>query len=266
MKNRLFGSLAFILALALLCGAALAEVKATGDVWMRTGPGLNYDQVAIVKEGKTLEYLGETQMDERPVAWYKVSDGKDTGWVSSKYTELTGEDAAAAEKPAEAPTEAPTEAPQAGGLLFIDTGADEVPEQESEEAVELSGYYLDDLVATANELGVISYREVQSELPYQYYNDAVVLAGYQIVEGIEVSGPGYEVFGVSVGMDVDSARACLDAAGLDFAHATANGITYEHRATEASAFADDDGHDSCINLSLDGNGMVTGIDWSTYTG
>ena len=45
-----------------------------------------------------------------------------------------------------------------------------------------------------------------------------------------------------------------------------NGVTYEHRATEASRFTDPKGHDSCINVWVDETGAVTEIDWSTYTG
>ena len=68
--------LALVLALMLIGGAALAEVVTTANVWLRSGPGLNYDQVTSYKEGKSLTFLGETQMDDRPVLWYKVSDGK----------------------------------------------------------------------------------------------------------------------------------------------------------------------------------------------
>ena len=88
MKNRVFMGLAAGLALALISGAALAEVKTTGTVWMRSGPSLNDTQVTSVREGKTLEYLGESREDERGVAWYKVSFNGKTGWVSSKYGKL----------------------------------------------------------------------------------------------------------------------------------------------------------------------------------
>ncbi|MBP5620821.1 MAG: hypothetical protein J6X44_02270, partial [Thermoguttaceae bacterium] len=65
--------------------------------------------------------------------------------------------------------------------------------------VELSQYYRQDLVTAANEIGLISYRQVESEAPYQYYNDAVIVAGNQVVENIVVFGEGYEVYGVRVG-------------------------------------------------------------------
>lgn len=278
MKNRVFRSLALALALTLLCGAALAEVKTTGTVWMRADPSLNGEQITSVKEGKSLEYLGQSEVDDRGVAWYKVSDGKHTGWVSSKYAELKGEDAATAapveepepnEPEAEEEEEAPALPAPDAGLLFSTSvsgdGADEAPAAQDGRSVELSGYYLGDLVEAANEVGLISYRQVESEAPYQYYNDSVILAGNQRVENIVVYGGGYEVYGVSVGMNVNAARACLNAAGLDF-YGDANGVTYEHRADEAAAYVDENGHDSCINLWVDEDGVVTEIDWSTYTG
>ncbi len=305
MRNILLRGFAAALVLALLCGGALAEVKTTGSVWMRSGPGLSHDQVSSIAEGKTLEYLGESSVDERGVTWYKVSDGKNTGWVSSKYSELVGEDEAPDEPDDEPEADEPeADEPEAGeaedeptdggdlpttlpalnaGLLFTDSVADQQEEpavaepapaleEEEDEAgpasdrlVELSGYYLDNLVEAANAVGLISYRQVQSEAPFQYYDDSVILAGNQQVENVVVYGKGYEVYGVSVGMDVNAARACLNAAGLDPVD-SGNGVTYGHRGTEASHFVDDEGHDSCINLWVDEDNIVTEIDWSSYTG
>ena len=71
----------------------MAEVRTTGDVWLRTGPGLDYDSVAILKTGRSYEYLGESSVDGRGVAWYRISAGEKEGWVSSRYTELIGESA-----------------------------------------------------------------------------------------------------------------------------------------------------------------------------
>ncbi|MBR1822239.1 MAG: SH3 domain-containing protein [Clostridia bacterium] len=113
MKRRFFRGLALALAMLMLCGFALAEVRATGDVWMRTGPGRNYDQIVSFAKGHVFQYLGETKMDERPVAWYKVSSGKYTGWVSSKYAVLVNENPApaATAQPTAAPTAVPTAVP-----------------------------------------------------------------------------------------------------------------------------------------------------------
>ena len=63
-------------------------VKATGDMHLRKGPGLDYAEVKVIKAGKTAKYLGSTKKDARGVAWYKVSFNNKTGWVSSKYGKL----------------------------------------------------------------------------------------------------------------------------------------------------------------------------------
>ncbi|MBR3274537.1 MAG: SH3 domain-containing protein [Clostridia bacterium] len=292
MKNSVIRVVAVTAALMLMQGFAQAEVKTTGDVWLRTGPGLDYESVAILKTGKTYEYLGESSVDERGVTWYRITVGDKTGWVSSRYSELIGEAAGAGEAADEAAEPAPTEAPASqsaldAGILFSQDDTEPTPEPALEptpepaaepapeeapapangptRAVELSGYYLNNLVETANEIGLISYRQVESEAPYQYYDDSVIIAGNQQVENIVVYGGGYEIYGVSVGMNINAARACLNAAGLDYVESV-NGVTYEHTATEASLFTDAKGHDSCINVWVDETGTVTEIDWSTYTG
>ena len=314
MKKRVIRAFGIALALTLLCSAAMAEVRTTGNVWLRSGPGLSYDQVTSFAKNKVLKYLGETQVDERGVAWYKVSSGKNTGWISSRYSVLEGEESivVATEAPTVEPTAAPTEAPTAAptveptaeptaeateaplprfdepeeeaetaapislpaldaGLLFSSSVNEEqegeqlepaVPEQ----AVELSQYYREELVVAANDIGLISYRQVVSEAPYQYYDDSVIVAGNQYVENIVVYGDGYEVFGVRVGMSANAAMACLNAAGLEYVSST-DGITYLHPAAEDSQFyVNEDGFDSNINLWVDDDNIVTEIDWSTFTG
>ena len=321
MKDRFFRGLVAALALMLICFGSLAEVRTTGSVWLRSGPGLDYETIDTVGEGRELVYLGESETDDRGVAWYKVSVGEGTGWISSKFSELVGEDAADNEEEVEEVeetdvtdvTDVTDEAPapedaedtvdadepddaQDGGegeaeapanglpsladVLFGSNAPEETeaPEEaeEPEEAeqaddplpaptVELSVYYMSDLVQAVNDIGLISYREVQSEAPYQYYDKNVIVAGNQRVEMIAVYGTGYSVYGVTVGMDAAAARACLNAAGLDYRESM-NGFAYEHRATEDSAYANEEGHDSCINVWLDEDDLVTEIDWSTYTG
>lgn len=310
MKNRMIRVMAVATALMLILGLALAEVRTTGNVWLRSGPGLDYEEVSILSSGKTFDYLGESSVDERGVAWYKIAAGDKTGWVSSRYSELIGESAEAGEpeKTVDAAEPEPTEAPASesallagwlfGGASKEDSGEqpEEQPEAQPEEqpqeqpeaqgepdapveevaeapapvsvparSVEMSTYYLNNLVEAANEIGLISYRQVESEAPFQYYDNSLILAGNQQVENMVVYGPGYEVYGVSVGMNVNAARACLNAAGLDYVESV-NGVAYEHRATEASLFTDPKGHDSCINVWVDESGAVTEIDWSTYTG
>lgn len=290
MKHRLVKTLALALALLALCGLALAEVRTTASVNLRSGPGLSYSTITSFSAGKSLTYLGESSVDDRGVTWYKVSSGKHTGWVSSRYSQLVGEKekavvtAAPTPQPTPVPTPTPAPAPtsdsqaglpalNAGGLFSESLGqGQDAPFQPiqtvtptEKPVVELSNYYRDDLVTAANEIGLISYREVMSEVPFQYYDDSVILAGNQTVESIVVYGGGYEVFGVRVGMSASTAMAWLNAAGLDYVDSQ-NGITYEHRAAFDAPFMDENGHDSCINLWVNDENIITEIDWSTYTG
>ena len=81
-----------LLALALLCGMALADtvVGTSGSSWVRSGPGRGYEKLAVLSEGETGEYLGSTSSDERGVDWYRVRVNGVEGWVSSRYTSLNG--------------------------------------------------------------------------------------------------------------------------------------------------------------------------------
>ena len=63
-------------------------VKATGNVNLRKGPGLDYTDIGTMKKGKTASFLGTTKKDSRGVTWYKVSFNGKTGWVSSRYAKL----------------------------------------------------------------------------------------------------------------------------------------------------------------------------------
>lgn len=259
MKKKLSRLLALALILTLICAVAQAEVRTTGNIWMRTGPGLSYDKIDSFPSGYSFQYLGETSVDDRGVAWYKVTNGKKTGWVSSRYSELRGEDAA----PATTTVPLPEITAAPGPENWISFGGGDDSAQASD-VVELSIYYMADLAKSADEIGLTSFREVVSEVPNQYYNDAMMIAGYQTVENIVIVGEGYSLFGVTVGMSEAEARACLDAAGLDFLSGM-NGIVYEHKAHPNAGYVDENGHDSCVNLWLQ-DGVVGEIDWSTYTG
>ena len=66
-------------------------VKATdGSTVLRSGPGLTYKFLATIFQGDTATYLNQSSVDDRGVTWYYVTYNGKTGWVSSKYTTLTG--------------------------------------------------------------------------------------------------------------------------------------------------------------------------------
>lgn len=63
-------------------------VVTTASVNLRRGPGTGYARVTSYLKDKKLTYLGSSSTDSRGVVWYKVSDGKYTGWISSVYSDL----------------------------------------------------------------------------------------------------------------------------------------------------------------------------------
>lgn len=235
MKMRIKSVLALLLTLVLIAGMALAEVRTTGNVNLRTGPGLDFEIVGSVAPDAELVYLGETRTDSRGVDWYLVEFKGGESWISSRYSELSGE-----------------EVPVAS-----------VSEMDGE-WVELSGYYLCDLVDAAERLGLTDYAEMDSEAPYSYSNGALVLAGYDLVEHMSLEGAGYTLFGAACGMSVSEARERLSEAGLALYCENPNLVVFEHPAGGNSIY-DANGFDSCINLECR-DGAVVRMDWSTYTG
>ena len=87
MKKILSAILCLVL-LACSTSALAATVTATGDVYLRSGPGLDYGQITALESGNTAAYLGSLSVDDRGVTWYKVFYNNKTGWVSSKFAEL----------------------------------------------------------------------------------------------------------------------------------------------------------------------------------
>lgn len=60
----------------------------SGKSHVRTGPGLDYDDIGVLHKEETATYLGEKSTDDRGVVWYKIKWKGEVSWVSSKYTEL----------------------------------------------------------------------------------------------------------------------------------------------------------------------------------
>ena len=227
--------LAVLLVLGMLLTCACAEVYTTGNVNLRKGPGLNYDKMGSVKEGTELEYLGTVSTDERGVDWYKVEYKGNTAWISSKYSELREE--------------------PIWKLDAYDPHAD---------AIELSGYFMQDLCWSANEAGLTEFHVVNSEAPNQYYNDSAVLGGYDRVEYIGLTGSDYCVFGVTLGMEVEEARSILTEAGLVLYDDYRDTLVFLHPSNEYSYDWVGD-YDSSINLYCM-DGVIMDLSWSAYTG
>lgn len=69
-------------------GSYSRKVVTTGNVYLRWGPGLDYNEYVAVKKGKSLTYLNKGNYDDRGVLWYKVSYNGYGLWVSSRYSKL----------------------------------------------------------------------------------------------------------------------------------------------------------------------------------
>lgn len=66
------------------------RVSFSGNVNVRSGPGIDYSTIGTVSRSQTLDYAGETRKDNRGVAWYSVNYYGKKGWVSSKYSSISG--------------------------------------------------------------------------------------------------------------------------------------------------------------------------------
>lgn len=65
-------------------------VKATGgSVTIRSSADKESSALGAIEEGNTGSYLGASATDSRGVKWYKVKYNGVTGWVSSRYAQLT---------------------------------------------------------------------------------------------------------------------------------------------------------------------------------
>ena len=72
---------------------AYACVKATANVNIRTGIGTGYKVLGTLKKGSTVKYLGQTDKDKNKVDWFKVEYNGSEGWVSSKYSVISTDEA-----------------------------------------------------------------------------------------------------------------------------------------------------------------------------
>lgn len=83
--------IALVIAGLLLIGstAFAASVKAVdGNSNIRRGPGLDYDEIGVLKKGTSATWLGDIEEDERGVDWYRISFKGKKGWVSSRYCDI----------------------------------------------------------------------------------------------------------------------------------------------------------------------------------
>lgn len=295
MKKFMSALLMVLVVVCLWASALAATVTTTGNVWLRSGPGKGYRKITSMKSGRKLEYLGKTSTDSRGVKWYYVKFKGNKGWVSSRYSKLSGSSSSSSSsksssssssssnstpKPTATPVPEVAETPTAPPVIDDDelilSGSEAVDSEDAEDtatsgadqaaqAVELSTWYLANLeeAATALRLGLYQHDE-SGDFVNTYSNEVLLIGGDTTVEHFHILGEGYSVYGASVGMDMDAAIQTLTDAGLA---RTDNilGASFQHYA-EANAPVNINGFDSFINLIADASGKVSEISWSVYTG
>ena len=62
----------------------LSTMKATGNVWLRTGAGTNYSTVIVIPKGATVYTTGKTKKLTL-TTWYNVIYSDREGWASGRY-------------------------------------------------------------------------------------------------------------------------------------------------------------------------------------
>lgn len=245
MKKFLALLLAALLVSMSFTALAAGKVRTTASVNLREGPGLDYEVVTSLLKGRELEYLGKTSTDERGVDWYKVRWDGEAVWISSRYSVLSG-------------------AVDDDDVDDIDDGDDYMPDFGDSEETELSLFYLENLKNVALALDLNDYRkDTHSEIRNFYSNDSVTVGGNDVAEHFTLSGPGYTLFGVSVGMELEDARKAFTQAGLVAMKGATN--YFQHPADENS-MVNSDGFDSGISIVADSQGRVSEISWDSYTG
>ena len=131
--------------------------------------------------------------------------------------------------------------------------------------MELSDWYLKGLADTASALSLGNHRlEENNDFPETYSNEALLIGGDTITKHFRITGEGYAVYGVSIGMDMESAIAALTDAGLARKD-NILGASFQHYA-DVDAPVNVNGFDSFINIIADASSKVSEISWSVYSG
>lgn len=259
------------LLLAFLAFPALADMTlyTTDDVNLREGPGQKYAKIGTLAKGTGVEFLGRVSTDNHGVDWYQIRYYGEPVWICSRYAYLdqealtdsyTGEGYIGYNEettaiPMATPQPVITSVPSLNGDAMLS------PTFGVPGMIEMTSFCKTSLKGSAISLRLGGF--MQDELRNMYYNDILLIAGKDSTDHILVTGTGYTIYGVYVGMDINSARAVLSAAGL-VQSPGGMGLYFQH---PVSAFSKDgnDSFDACISAVTDGSGKVTEISWSALT-
>lgn len=263
-----------MLTVLLLCIAlpALADstLYTTDDVNLREGPGEKYAKIGALAKGTGVEYLGRVSTDSKGVDWYQIRYYGEAVWICSRYAYLDP-DAIANSYAGDGfldYNEEITAIPKATPQPVLDA----VPSLDGDKIVtptfgvpgmiEMSVFCRTSLKGSAISLGLPEFKQDASR--NMYYSDVLLIAGKESTDHILVTGSGYSVYGVYVGMDINSAQAVLTAAGL-VQTPGGMGLYFQHPSDAVSVGDGEPSYDASINAVTDGSGKVTEISWSLMT-
>lgn len=269
MKRILALTLILILCVAL---PALADntLYTTDDVNLREGPGENYARIGSLAKGTGVEYLGRISTDSKGVDWYQVRYYGEAVWMCSRYAYIdpaviadsyVGEGFLDYNQEITAIPKA-TPQPDIATVPSLDGDAMMAPTFGVPGMIEMSSFCNTSLKGSAISLGLPGFK--QGSPRKMYYNDVLLISGNDYTDHILITGAGYTVYGVYVGMDINSAQAVLNAAGL-VQTPGGMGLYFQH---PTSVIAPTDGemvYDAYINAITDGSGKVTEISWYAAT-
>lgn len=248
---------------------ALADnmLYTTNDANLREGPGDKYAKIGSLAKGTGVEYLGRISSDSKGVDWYQVRYYGEAVWICSRYAYLDPN--AIADSFAgtgyldynEEITAIPMATPQPMLTAVPSLDDDRIlsPTYGVPGMIEMSDFCCTSLKGSAISLGLSGYK--QGSTQNMYYNDVLLIAGNKSTDHILVTGSGYTVYGVYVGMDINSAQAVLTAAGL-VQTPGGMGLNFQHPCEMASSGNGEMSYDASISAATDGTGKVTQISWS----
>ena len=72
----------------LMTGSPVSHVVTDASLNVRQEPALSGKSLGTVKKGESFSFLGSIRVDDRLVAWFKVSYNGIDAWISSKYSRL----------------------------------------------------------------------------------------------------------------------------------------------------------------------------------
>lgn len=221
---------AALIAVMLTGACALADVVTTGNVNLRSGPGVSYSIITTIPKDTRLTYLGEECGGDGIADWYHVDYTGLQGWVSAKYAVYE---------------------PESEPIVII-PGASEVPTEMK--AMEVAPFWGQGLAASAQYIGLNGYQETLGRVPKKYFDAYLTVAGNDKVELIALHGGAYTVFGVSIGMDISRAAVALDSAGMDYVTVENGNIVFAHTGANGE-------YDSEMILKVVNNSVIS-IEWA----